>query len=317
MPLQFSEFTDLPLLFIILEPCHYNFTNLRTIPLHTLSLCFLNFMDKNTPDLLLPPLISLSFLSISAGGRRARAAPPAARRLGHCGLPAGGKHPRPLEAAAAPPAARRPGGPCRRGGGHGGRGTTLAGRRARGEATGPWDGTLHRRRPPSRLPTFLPGAPARWPRGADGGLARARARRAAAGGRAQQRRPGSLWPANRGAEPCGGRDSAASLRPLPLSPPRRPPVAARQDPPRAGGGPRGGAGAPPPPPRSSLHRRPSSPSPLVVGMAAGELGVATPRRPANARRRPVARAADAPRWGSAEEFVAVGICLRERGKREG
>ena len=193
MPLQLSEFTDLPLLFIILESCHYNFTNLRTIPLHTISLCFLNFMDKNTPDLLLPPLISLSFLSISAVGRRARAAPPAARRLGHCGLPAGGKHPRPLEAAAAPPAARRPGGPCRRGSGHGGRGTTLAGRRARGEATGPWDGTLHRRRPPSRLPTFLPGAPARWPWGADGGLARARARRAvvehSCGGPARGGRP--------------------------------------------------------------------------------------------------------------------------------
>jgi len=51
-------------------------------------------------------------------------------------------------------------------------------------------------------------------------------------------------------------------------------------------------------------------------MAAGELGVATPRRPANARRRPVARAADAPRWRSAEEFVAVGICLRERERKE-
>ena len=63
MPLQFSEFTDLPLLFIILEPCHYNFTNLRTIPLHTLSLCFLNFMDKNTPDLL--PLTPPSFPSLS------------------------------------------------------------------------------------------------------------------------------------------------------------------------------------------------------------------------------------------------------------
>ena len=50
-------------------------------------------------------------------------------------------------------------------------------------------------------------------------------------------------------------------------------------------------------------------------MAAGELGVATPRRPANARRRPVACAADAPRWRSAEEFVAVGICLREREER--
>ena len=63
MPLQFPEFTDLQLLFIILEPCHYNFTNLRTIPLHTLSLCFLNFMDKNTPDLLLP-LTPPSFLSL-------------------------------------------------------------------------------------------------------------------------------------------------------------------------------------------------------------------------------------------------------------
>ena len=141
----------------------------------------------------------------------------------------------------------------------------------------------------------------------------------AGGGRAQLRRPGSRWPANRGAEPRGaprgGRDSAASLRPLPLSPPRRPPMAARRDPPRAGGGPRGGAGAPPPPPRSSLHQCPSSPSPLVVGMAAGELGVATPRRPANARRRPVARAADAPRWCSAEEFVVVE--REERGRVRG
>ena len=62
--MQFFEFTDLPLLFIILESCHYNFTNLRTIPLHTFSLCFLNFMDKNTPDLLLP-LTPPSFLSLS------------------------------------------------------------------------------------------------------------------------------------------------------------------------------------------------------------------------------------------------------------
>jgi len=51
-------------------------------------------------------------------------------------------------------------------------------------------------------------------------------------------------------------------------------------------------------------------------MAAGELGVATPRRPANARRRPVARAADAPRWCSAEEFVAVEREERGRGERK-
>ena len=267
MPLQLSEFTDLPLLFIILEPCHYNFKILRNMPLHTPSTCFSKFMDQNTPSLLLPLIPSLFPLSL------------------HCRIPP--RSPSPLP------------------------------RRSSSGTACPRDGTvepLHRRRPPSRLPTFLPGAPARWPRGADGGLARARARRAAAGGRAQLRRPGSRWPANRGAEPRGGRDSAASLRPLPLSPPRRPPMAARRDPPRAGGGPRGGAGAPPPP-LSALHRRPSSPSPLVVGMAAGELGVATPRRPANARRRPVARAADAPRWRSAEEFVAVGICLREREER--
>ena len=40
MPLQLSKFTYLPLKFIILEPCHYNFTALQNIPLLTLSMCF-------------------------------------------------------------------------------------------------------------------------------------------------------------------------------------------------------------------------------------------------------------------------------------
>ena len=122
MPLQLSEFTDLPLLFIILEPCHYNFKILRNMPLHTPSTCFSKFMDQNTPAFFFlssPP----SFLSLYTAG-----------------------------SLLVPPPLSRGGAP--------------AGRRARGAATGPRDGTvepLHRRRPPSRLPTFLPGAPARWP----------------------------------------------------------------------------------------------------------------------------------------------------------
>ena len=59
MPLQLSEFTDLPLLFIILEPCHYNFKILRNMPLHTPSTCFSKFMDQNILSLLLPLIPSL------------------------------------------------------------------------------------------------------------------------------------------------------------------------------------------------------------------------------------------------------------------
>ena len=123
------------------------------------------------------------------------------------------------------------------------RGGAPAGRRARGAATGPRGSTvepLHRRRPPSRLPTFLPGAPARWPRRAGGGLARARARRVAAGGRAQLWRPGSRWPANGGVEPHDGLATAARLAmagtaPPPCVPsPSRPPLPEQQR--SAGGG---------------------------------------------------------------------------------
>ena len=59
MPLQLSEFTDMPLLFIIFEPCHYNFKTHRNMSLHTSSMCFSNFMDQNTPNLLLPLIPSL------------------------------------------------------------------------------------------------------------------------------------------------------------------------------------------------------------------------------------------------------------------
>ena len=81
MPLQLSEFTDLPLLFIILEPCHYNFKILRNMPLHTPSTCFSKFMDQNTPSLLplIPSLFPLSPWQIpgaaggaSSGGHRHR-----------------------------------------------------------------------------------------------------------------------------------------------------------------------------------------------------------------------------------------------------
>ncbi|KAG2608690.1 hypothetical protein PVAP13_4NG334650 [Panicum virgatum] len=177
-------------------------------------------MDQNTPDLLLPPpLISLSLLSISAASRGARA-PPCTRlpprRHGAqvtAGLPAGGEHPRP--AAAAPPAARRPGGPlqARR---QPWRTRDDAGSKEESSRTAcrqGGDGPA-RRHPPSPAPSlaapYLP--PRRSGEGAwraGGGLARARARRAAACGRAQLRRPGSRWPANGVAEPRGGLATAA------------------------------------------------------------------------------------------------------------
>ena len=45
MLLQLSEFTDVPLQFVILESCHYNFTILPNTPLLTPSLCFWKFLD--------------------------------------------------------------------------------------------------------------------------------------------------------------------------------------------------------------------------------------------------------------------------------
>ena len=63
MPLQLSKFTDLSLLFIILEPYHYNFKTIQNMPLHTPSTCFSKFMDQNTPSLLLPLIPSLFPLS--------------------------------------------------------------------------------------------------------------------------------------------------------------------------------------------------------------------------------------------------------------
>ena len=63
MPLQLSEFTDLLLLFIILEPCHYNFKILQNMPLHIPSTCFSKFIDQNTPRLPLPLIPSLFPLS--------------------------------------------------------------------------------------------------------------------------------------------------------------------------------------------------------------------------------------------------------------
>ena len=73
MPLYFSEFTDLPLQFTYFEPCHYKFTSLPNIPLRTPSTCFFEFVDQNTPDLLLPLIPSLSFLSLH--GRMCRRHP--------------------------------------------------------------------------------------------------------------------------------------------------------------------------------------------------------------------------------------------------
>ena len=78
MPLQFLEFTDLPLQFIILEPYHCNFTTLRNMPLCTSSTCFLKFVDQTTLGLLLPLVPSLLPLS---HGR----SPPRARRAEHAG----------------------------------------------------------------------------------------------------------------------------------------------------------------------------------------------------------------------------------------
>ena len=62
MPLQFFEFIGLLLQFIILEPYHCKFTTLRNMLLCTPSICFLKFMDQNTPVffLLSSPLFSSS-----------------------------------------------------------------------------------------------------------------------------------------------------------------------------------------------------------------------------------------------------------------
>ena len=66
MSIQLSEFTDMPLLFVILESCHCNFTNLQNTPLRTPSLYVFKIMEQNTPGLPPPPpLIPSVFLSIS------------------------------------------------------------------------------------------------------------------------------------------------------------------------------------------------------------------------------------------------------------
>ena len=76
MSLQFFEFANLPLQFVILEPCHCNFTNLRNTPLRTPSPCFLKFMDQITLGLFLPPLIiPCLFLSISVAKSPLSASP--------------------------------------------------------------------------------------------------------------------------------------------------------------------------------------------------------------------------------------------------
>ena len=78
MPLQLSEFTDPPLLFIILEPCHYNFKILRNMPLHTPSSCFSKFMDQNITAFFFlsspPSFLSLNGKSRGRLGARAQAA---------------------------------------------------------------------------------------------------------------------------------------------------------------------------------------------------------------------------------------------------
>ena len=79
MPLQFFEFSDLPLQFVILELCHYNFTSLQNMPLHTPSTCFLKSVDQNTLYLLLP--LIPSFLPLSPWQNcRCRPAPPQGSR---------------------------------------------------------------------------------------------------------------------------------------------------------------------------------------------------------------------------------------------
>jgi len=61
MTLQFFKFTDLPLQFIYLQPCHYNFTFVENIPLRTPSTCFIRFIGQNAPIFFLPfPLLPLS-----------------------------------------------------------------------------------------------------------------------------------------------------------------------------------------------------------------------------------------------------------------
>ena len=60
-----SDFTDLSLQFVKLEPCYYNFTALRNMALLTPLMSFLKFMDQNTLGLLLPLIPSLLPLSLS------------------------------------------------------------------------------------------------------------------------------------------------------------------------------------------------------------------------------------------------------------
>ena len=50
IPLQLSYFGDIPLLFAILKRCHYNFTVPKDTLLLTPLICFLKFMDQNTPS---------------------------------------------------------------------------------------------------------------------------------------------------------------------------------------------------------------------------------------------------------------------------
>ena len=74
MLLQFFKFTDIPLQFVFFELCYHNFTTLRNAPLLTPSLCFLKFIDQNTPVffLLSSPLLRASTLH---GAGRSAATP--------------------------------------------------------------------------------------------------------------------------------------------------------------------------------------------------------------------------------------------------